>query len=170
MAGEPFWSAFISNMAPRPAQLGQQPSPNAGPPHYPSPTSAASRSSQVHHRSASIYSSSSTTKHSSSSSSLLSEEQLAKLPPIFREKSHQQCIEMDGNLFGAPVGDGGRDSFSIAFNDGIRLLPGLLTTFFVLMTSVLGAWAIIGLLIGSVIPFLGFVFGVPGYLVVCISS
>lgn len=77
---------------------------------------------------------------------------------------------MDGNLFGAPVGDGGRDSFSIAFNDGIRLLPGLLTTFFVLMTSVLGAWAIIGLLIGSVIPFLGFVFGVPGYLVVCISS
>ena len=33
------------------------------------------------------------------SSSVLSEEQLAQLPSIFRWKTHQDCLEMEGNIY-----------------------------------------------------------------------
>ena len=102
-----------------------------------------------------------------SSSAVLSEEQLAQLPSIFRWKTHQQCLEMEGNIYpghhhssrGRMVMMGPQGGTDIGLLDSVK--HSLLALFgFILSLAAAGAVL--------VLPFL--VLGLVFYPVVCTLS
>ncbi|RYO76424.1 hypothetical protein DL766_008195 [Monosporascus sp. MC13-8B] len=132
---------------------GQEPTHEAGKIHYPSSTANTSRSPQNPNSPTTTQSSSSTASHTPSSG--ISEE-LARIPPIFRRKTHQECLEMEANQFVAPDVGRGRMDMKALRDD----LFGAIFQFLFLIGYLLGSVMIAGLVLGA----LAFFIGLPVYL------
>ncbi|RYO96424.1 hypothetical protein DL764_007472 [Monosporascus ibericus] len=133
---------------------GQEPTHEAGKNHYPSSTANTSRSPQNSNTPITARSSSSTTSHTSPSG--LSEEELARLPPIFHRKTHQQCLEMEANRLVAPDGGRGRMAMNALRDD----MFDAIFQFLFLIGYLIGSVMIAGFVLGT----LAFFIGLPVYL------
>ncbi|RYP49306.1 hypothetical protein DL769_011087 [Monosporascus sp. CRB-8-3] len=128
---------------------GQEPAYEAGKNHYPSSTANTPRSPQNSSTPTTTRSSSSTTSHTSPSG--LSEEEPARLLPIFRRKTHQRCLEMEANRFVAPDVGRGRMAMKALRDD----LFGAIFQFLFLIGYLIGSVMIAGLVLGMLAFFIG---------------
>ncbi len=144
---------LISAMAAHSTIPGQEPAPGAGTIHYPSPNTNTSRSSQNQV--------SSNRNQGTTESSALLEEQLVKLPPIFRRKTHQQCFEMEANRFIAPE-DAGRGRMALAVLRDDHYLFDLVTKSLITVAYMLVFLMVAGAVFGAVAA----TFGLPVFVIV----
>lgn len=162
---EPVRSAFMPKMAAHPVPSGQQPPPGVGPNNN-SSSPPTSQSPQEYGRPGLTSSSPSITSPSSSQPprpSYLSEEQLAKLPRVFREITHQQCLEMDGNLFiPLPEQRDARGPINVLLADHVNWVVSLVLPVLFLLG--------VGMVISMLLLAFGLFVCLPSYMVVCIFA